>query len=439
MFYWKYKTEAGTTLKEELLSCGSVSKVMIASAFLSTEGVCILRQIKDKYSLPKESITLYLSAKFSTDKPHEILEELSELCILKIIFDQNFHSKVYLLRGNPNKLIYGSSNFTGGGMIDNVEFNFIGEPSLDDVRAINTFFDYCGNIATDVTAEVIQYYKNNQAKIKELHHSQKKLSAVLKGFTHQNDAFLPEEYDLTGFYFNYVDYETFFLRNRKKSSAEIKVKREQVQSKMLNIHKQIYPEIKKMGIAHHKRKENITSLIIPHPINQYTVGWLGVRYGKTSSEVDVLSKKVGKGDDIYGFQKHGCLQYSIGSNGFEINLFLAVRHAAIDRDYLHENLGKLKSKIELELIKLKNQGMQWVIWNNDIGEPIVFDVDSESPSAFCDFFKTNDMDGRESYLRKYYEPNDKILQTKETIGDEIKKVMKLLLPLYNTMVWRLNV
>lgn len=28
-------------------------------------------------------------------------------------------------------------------------------------------------------------------------------------------------------------------------------------------------------------------------------------------------------DEGYGFQKHGCLQYSIGSEGFSINLFFS--------------------------------------------------------------------------------------------------------------------
>ncbi|SDL66134.1 hypothetical protein SAMN04488502_101486 [Dendrosporobacter quercicolus] len=67
-------------MESELLSCKSVSNVIIASAFISADGVRILRQIKDTYSLKKENITLYLSAQFSSDKPHKILEQLSELC-----------------------------------------------------------------------------------------------------------------------------------------------------------------------------------------------------------------------------------------------------------------------------------------------------------------------------------------------------------------------
>jgi len=80
--------------------------------------------------------------------------------------------------------------------------------------------------------------------------------------------------------------------------------------------------------------------------------------------------------------------------------------------------------------------MEWVIWDSTINDPFVFDVDIEDPVTFCDFFKEHDRDGRESYLRKYYEPDDVILQTKDTICKEILRIMKILLPLYNIMVWR---
>lgn len=120
----------------------------------------------------------------------------------------------------------GSSNFTEGGMARNVEFDYIGAPLPNEIKSITAFFEYCDLIANEVKAEVIQYYKNNQAKISELHHAQKKLTATLTGFTHQNDAFLPDDYGLDDCCFEYVDYETFFLKNRKKSGTDIKGQRE---------------------------------------------------------------------------------------------------------------------------------------------------------------------------------------------------------------------
>lgn len=151
---------------------------------------------------------------------------------------------------------------------------------------------------------------------------------------------------------------------------------------------------------------------------------------------NVMNAGKEKEDDMYCFQKHGCLQLSIGNDGFDINLFLDVRHGAVDRAYLHEKLAEPKPKIESELVKLKGHGMEWVIGDNATDITFTFYIDSEYPSVFCDFFKANDMEGRESYLRKYYEPDDAVLLTKETIGDEIQRVIKILLPLYNTVVWR---
>ena len=86
--------------------------------------------------------------------------------------------------------------------------------------------------------------------------------------------------------------------------------------------------------------------------------------------------------------------------------------------------------------QLKGHGMEWIILDNDNEDPLVFEVDKEEPAAFCDFFTENDRDGRESYLRKYYQPDDVVLQTKDSICREILRIMKILLPLYNTMVWR---
>lgn len=436
MLYWKQKTEAGTTLEGELLSCKSVKQVKVASAFLSKEGVHILQLIKDTYTLKKDDIVLYISEQFSSNKPHEILNQLSGICVTKVLFDLNFHSKVYLIYGKPNKLIFGSSNFTEGGMKENIEFDHIGVPSLDELSAVTSFFGYCDRAARMVDSDVIKYYKDNQSEIENLYKTQRILSTKLNGFTHREDPFLPDEYDIDDYYFKYEDYETFFPRNRKETGSAISDKRKKVKGKMLAINSLIYPQIKKLGIEHHKSDKNITSLIIPHPINQMSVGWLGIHYGKTPKEVDALNFAKEKDDAIYGFQKHGCIQYSIGE-GFEINLFLAVRHDAVDRLHLHQHLFELQPKIEINLAKLKGLGLQWLIWDYQEDAPIAtFDVDSENSTDFGDWFKENDHDGYESFLRKYYKPDDPVLKTKESIGNEIVQVTKLLLPLYNTIVWR---
>lgn len=102
-----------------------------------------------------------------------------------------------------------------------------------------------------------------------------------------------------------------------------------------------------------------------------------------------------------------------------------------------ENYRRLEGRqIELELVKLQGQNMKWIICDNTMETPYIFDIDNELPSTFCDFFKEYDHDGYESYLQKYYKPDNRTLKSKNMIGIEIIRVIKILLPLYNTMVWR---
>ena len=433
MFYWNRQTQKSSTLKEELLSVENAKKIRIATAFLSAEGVSVLDKMKQKYNLNTADITLYLSAEFSTDNPHEMLKRLSVICTVKIVFERNFHPKVYMINGAKNKLLYGSSNFTLGGLQNNVEFNFVGTPSNDELLAVDSFFEYCDKLATEANDDVIQYYADNSLEIEKLKTTQKKIREKFNGFHKKDDAFSMSDYDIADYYFTYEDYETFFIRNHRLNDKSIRVKRQVVQSKMLKIHDLIYPRIQKMGIACHKRPDNITSLIIPCVYNHHIVAWNGVRYGKTPKEIDLFNWG-GEKDDIYGFQKHGCLQYSIGSGGFEINLFLAVKHDAWDRAHMHEKLNTLRPSIENELRKLQGYELKWFIYDGD--EEFVFDIDERDPEDFCDFFAEYDCEGRESLLLTHYPPDDELLKSIDTISDEVVAMMKLLLPLYNAMVNR---
>ena len=264
------------------------------------------------------------------------------------------------------------------------------------------------------------------------------MSKLLSGYVKRKDPFTPSDYFIDNSYFDYNDYETFFARNTKLRGKEVQAKREKVQKKMLVIHKSVFPSIKQLGLYHHKRKENITSIIIPHAVNYYRVAWIGVRYGKTPAEVDALNFSLDSDDAEYGFQKHRCLQFSIHDSGFEISFFLAVRNGAVDREWLQQdgfhNLLSRQNDIERELTNLKGNDFVWTISND--GETESFEIDNESVESFCDWFMANDREGRESSLSKFYEPDDVILLTLENICSEVELIFELLLPLYNLMIWR---
>ena len=437
MYYWNKKTENQTTLEEELFGFDKVREIMIGTAFFSIDGLRIIKELANKYNLKKDRIKIFLSAEFSQDKPHELLKELNDVSTVKIIFDRTFHSKIYLIKGmNHSKLIFGSSNLTNGGFRNNIEFNSIEIVENDKLESLVKFFDFCEHKATPINDEIIEYYEENSEAIEELQIAQRKLRKKLNGYIHKDDALNEDELDIDKFYFTFEDYETFFVHNQTRDDIEIRERRKIVQDKMLAIHKKIYQTIKKMGIECHWRPENITSLINPCVFNKGRVGWMGIRYGKTKGEVAALNFNAE--DLTIGFQKHACLQYCIIPSGFEINLFLAVKHDAIDRAYLHENLKKLQPKIEKEIAKLKGYSMTWEIYDEEIDENFTFDIDNEDDGSFCEYFKKNDRDGRESFLKLLYEADDSRIENIDSIGKEIVKYIKVLLPLYNSMVYRIQ-
>lgn len=437
MYYWS-KNSNKVDLEEELVIVDKVKEVFIGTAFFSYEGLRILNDIIKKNSLKKECVHVYISNEFTQDKPHELLVELCKISQVKIFFNHTFHSKVYLLKGSINKVIFGSSNFTAGGFSKNIEFNNIEEVYDQRLEEIERFFKYCDFHSTIVTDDVIKYYRDNQDEIEALNKTQKKLRKKIKGYVHQDDAMDPDDYKIDGYYFTFSDYETFFNRNMERGDIDIRDRRKVVQDKILAIHNKIYPKIKKLGVNCHWNPNHVTSLISPCVYNKGRVGWLGIRYGKTKKEVDIVNQWLedNEKDEIKGFQKHGCLQFCIAPSGFEINLFLAVRHDAIDRAYVQEKMQQFEPKITKEISKLKGYGMTWEIYNDETKDQYTFDIDNNKAQDFCKFLKKYDKDGCESFLRLFYPANDKALLDIDTISNEVVKYMTLLNPLYNAMVWR---
>lgn len=117
-------------------------------------------------------------------------------------------------------------------------------------------------------------------------------------------------------------------------------------------------------------------------------------------------------------------------------MFLAVKNDAIDRmklsDYQHKLLYERRPLIEAEMRKLVGHGFEWRIENGTLP----FRLDENPIEEFCDWFKAHDEEGYESYLMKYYVPDDPALKSKDSIAREVIRVMTMLQPLYDAMVWR---
>jgi HKD family nuclease len=308
LFYWS-KNVNKTILENELTLVDDVKEIYIGTAFFSREGLRILKDIIKSNDLKKNQVHIYISDEFSQDKVYELLSELCNIANVKIFINHTFHSKVYFIIGKIHKLIFGSSNFTAGGFYRNIEFNSIEVIEGDKINEVERFFKFCDFNATEVNDDIINYYKDNQEEIKELNRAQKKLKKKLKGYIHQDDELDPDDYDINDYYFNFSDYENFFARNEIRDDADIRERRKIVQNKMLAIHDKIYPQIKKLGVYCHWNPKHISSLIRPCEYNRGRVGWLGIRYGKSKKEVDVLNQYLdaNEKDEIKGFQKHACL------------------------------------------------------------------------------------------------------------------------------------
>lgn len=185
MFIWNQRADQGKSLPEELLNAHSVHRVRIATAFFSAKGLALLQRMKERYQLERENIVLYLSSEFSMDQPDQLLAALTEICETRISFRRMFHPKVYDLQGEEDKLIFGSANFTGGGMADNVEFISVLHPNQQQKEEVHSFFAYCDTISLPVDEEMIRFYEENGSAFAAFQSEQKAMKRRLSGYIKQ--------------------------------------------------------------------------------------------------------------------------------------------------------------------------------------------------------------------------------------------------------------
>lgn len=428
-YYWHDKP----TLYEELRNVVGLKKVDIATAFISDEGIKIIQDIKEKYKLKKEKIRVFVSSEFSVDKPHILLEKLRQICTIYVVFQPKLHAKVFMFKGsNECKIIFGSANLTKGGLELNIEFDNIKTLEKDEETKISYFFDYCLNKAIEVDNELIEVYRSNYEAFEQYRKESNNIKRLFNQYINKDNCFDEDTYDLCEMYFSYENYETLFSKNESLQDSNIMNRRKIIQNKMLAIHNHITKRIESKGIHPHWNKQNITSAIMPMDFNRFKVNWLGVRYGKSYEFIKYISESIEEKTDEFSFPKHACIQYNLTPEGFEVNLFHAVRHRAIDRGFLHGVIDKKNREIVNTIKKLKGKGYKWII--NREGS-IFFNIDTEESEKFIDFYKKNDEDGYESYLCYFVEPDDIRLKDIESISELILEIIDEILPLYWLISW----
>lgn len=400
MYYWNEDAKE-SYLEKELLQVNNVRKLQIGTAFFSKEGLRILKSVINKNNLKKENVCLYLSDEFSQDRPHELLKEVLQLATVKIFFHRMYHAKVYLLRGDIDKLIYGSSNFTAGGFYKNIEFDSIEEIGEKKLSAIEHFFDYCDLHATTVTDEVIQYYEEIEDEIKELKKVQKELKNKIKsGYPLQQGAFRFKDYDI---------------------------------EKMMAVHNYIYPQIQRLGLY---CTSNLSFLLHATEGDASQGELLSIWYGRSNREAafsqrayDIKNGSMGKSAN------HEKFEFTILSTGFIVRMHFETKGELADRMYTKSQIEERNARITREIAKFKGGNIKWKIFNSKENMYDSFEIDNENTDEICNFIKKYDK-GAKSYITVYHPFIDDQKVEVEAIGDEILCHIMMFKPLYDSMLWR---
>lgn len=426
-------------LVEIFESVTNLKSLKVVTAFFSKYGLDLLQRCIERNNLSKIQVEIYLSEEFNIKSPSYLLTELCNLATVYIVNKENLHAKVYIFEQKEiTEVAYGSANLTRGGCEGNLEF--INKVELKDKVRINMFIEYCRNASTLVSHEIIEAYHEKTEELKKMYQTQQKISNKIAGIFGNDDPFVEADYDFSNKYFLFEDYETLFPKNQQDKSSPIIKRREIIKEKMEHINNILVPKFNKLNLHNHWSSKNLTSLLYPSFYNHNRVGWIGIRYGKSEKEVKFLNSNYGldkKSEDYSSFQKHACMQFSVVSDGITVGLFHAVANNAIDRGHLHDHLDSKATEIIKHLKKIQGEEFVWHIYDGQNDKNIkTFDFDYEAPEEFISFYKKYDRDGLESFMTYYMEPDNSNLTSPKKIAEIIEHKVRVLLPLYETIVFR---
>lgn len=415
-----------------------IDQLFIAVAFIEVTGVEWIENLVNKFKIPRNNIEIFLSKSFSVNKPSLLLERLKKIACVHIAFQKKLHAKVILATDNHKngKLIVGSANLTWSGINSNLELTNVSDSN--DNSTIKYFFEHCKSLSNEVTDEIIDKYRLLEPSLSDVGENETLVEKITSQPFTEKDPKIENQDTLKDFYFTYEDYETLFPRNAVININEIRERRKVIEKKLLDIHEHIKPFANNLDLHEHWSPMHITSTLIPSQFNHYSVSWVGLRYGKSSEQIEELNPYATREDDnLYSFPKHGCIQVALYDNSFAISFFHSVRNDSWDRAYIQNLLYKNPEYINLiieDLKLLKGHGYKWYI-NNPINGELLgrFSLDDEPIENFVQFYK-KDQEGYESHLTKKWKPDDKEILTMQDTISVIKKHLQLLKPLYSKMV-----
>lgn len=260
-------------------------------------------------------------------------------------------------------------------------------------------------------------------------------------------------------FFEKEDYEIFNSKNNKLNTSVVKAKRNDIKQKLLELHHDIVTDYiwNQYGLHAHEKPENITSVDYPMMMNQYTVGWMGLRYGRSAPDIKVLNDALGitwktQEDKKYGFQKYNNFEICLHYDCMMMGLFHSTRYDGVDRSQIYPLIRDMDvnflSKLEKILQDLQGYGFVFRSYGKDEkgqDECAEFHFDKYYPEDLITNFRSYyikycnaEYQGYTNMLMRIYPIYDKRIQTKEQIIAEFFDVIDHLLPLYHLFSWKPN-
>lgn len=219
-------------------------------------------------------------------------------------------------------------------------------------------------------------------------------------------------------------------------SDDIKEPRQRLRDKILAVCLEVEQELHDSNIDLHTHwsDRNKVSLIYPCPRNYNKVDWVGVRFGRSGTEIKKLNELLNidsNNDNDYGFLKFQNIQVNVRPYGLEIGLYHSIPQNTFDLGYTIENIDNEEFKTNIIQCIKDLQGLGFVWYCSD-SEP--FDLDEHKPEEFIQYYKSNSIYNRYSACSVRI-PKWRIDLYKDNLIDTIEFYIEKLLPLYNLTKW----
>lgn len=240
------------------------------------------------------------------------------------------------------------------------------------------------------------------------------------------------------FIFTQEDYEVFKVENRFKETTDIGNKRRNIQKKLLEINKQLSPELCKLGfeLSTHYSSRNTTSL--PY-INATTprlegINWLGLRYGITTTKAKELGFPITGGKNkISSFLEHQCFQVNVVEWGVEIGLFHSNKTGTYDNAYITKQLENNNEDVIKNIVQVV-KSLKYVPVKFYFGDK-VFNPTTDKAEDFIQFYISNNELGTYKTCVAQFSRLDPCL-LKDNFVNTCKYYINALYDLYNALSYR---